>query len=84
MRVTALTWKKRSMSPRPAFEFRATQQFWRKFYALSANQKESVRAAWARFKINPSDPLLGTHKIHSLSSRATGTSGGHFCFLAII
>ena len=61
------------MKPHPALDFRATPQFWRKFYALPASQKESVRAAWGKFKFNPFDPALGTHKIHSLSARAGTT-----------
>ena len=61
------------MKPRPTLDFRATPQFWRKFYALPASQKESVRAVWSKFKLNPFDPALGTHKIHSLSARAGTT-----------
>lgn len=61
------------MNPLPAYRYRATPQFWRKFYALQPAQKESVRAAWRKFKANPFDPSLGTHKIQSLSSRADTT-----------
>ena len=62
------------MSPHPAaYKHRAAPQFWRSFYALSAAQKESVRTAWRKFKINPFDPSLGTHKIHSLSAKAGTT-----------
>jgi mRNA-degrading endonuclease YafQ of YafQ-DinJ toxin-antitoxin module len=51
------------------FRFRAAEEFWRAFYALSPVQKDSVRRAWAIFKANPFDPRLGTHKIHRLSAR---------------
>ena len=61
------------MKPRPAYKFRATPQFWRNFYALPAMQKEAVRALWPKFKANPFDPALGTHKIHALSARAGTT-----------
>ena len=50
------------------YQYRAAEAFWKSFYALSASQKESVRAAWAIFKVNPFDPRLGTHKIHRLSA----------------
>jgi hypothetical protein len=49
--------------------FRATETFWQKFYALSAEQKETTREAWELFKVNPFDPKLKTHKINSLSGR---------------
>ena len=62
------------MNPhRPAFKFKAAPRFWRSFYALSSAQEESVRTAWRKFKLNPFDPSLGTHKIHSLSARAGTT-----------
>lgn len=50
------------------YKFQATDNFWKKFYRLSASQKESVRIAWTIFKGNPFDPKLGTHRINSLSS----------------
>lgn len=56
-----------------SYTFRATEVFWRKFYALRAEQKESVRASWSIFKANPFDPRLGTHIIHSLSAHAGHT-----------
>ena len=62
------------MNPhRPAYRFRAAPQFWRSFYALPAAQKESVRATWRKFRLNPFDPSLDTHKIQSLSARAGTT-----------
>lgn len=48
----------------------ATDLFWKKFYALSASQKESVRKAWKKFQFDPFDPSLETHKIRILSARA--------------
>lgn len=51
------------------YNFEATEEFWRAFYALSSAQKDSVRRAWSIFKANPFDPRLGTHKIHRLSAR---------------
>ena len=50
------------------YRYRAAEAFWKSFYALPASQKESVRAAWTIFKVNPFDPRLGTHKIHRLSA----------------
>jgi hypothetical protein len=50
------------------YRFRATEQFWRAFYALSSSQKESVRSVWLIFKENPFDPRLGVHKINFLSA----------------
>lgn len=50
------------------YRYRATEPFWTRFYRLSAAQKESVRKAWAIFKVNPFDPRLGTHKIARLSA----------------
>ena len=58
------------MNPRPAYKFRATPQFWKRFYALPPASKDAVRAAWLIFKADPFSPQLGTHKIHSLSARA--------------
>lgn len=57
------------MNPRPAYKFKAAERFWTAFYALSDAQKESVRIAWRKFKVNPFDPSLGTHKIYALSAR---------------
>ena len=52
------------------YQFKATDQFWKKFYDLSPSQKESMRKAWQKFKDDPFDKSLGTHIIHSLSGRA--------------
>ena len=52
------------------YKFTASEIFWKRFYALSDGQKESVRAAWTKFKANPFDPSLRTHKINHLSGRA--------------
>ena len=51
-----------------SLRFRATEDFWKNFYALAPSQKESVRAAWQIFKANPFDPRLKTHKIHKLTA----------------
>jgi hypothetical protein len=61
------------MNPLPAYRFKAAERFWIAFYALPDAQKVSVRAAWRKFKANPFDPSLGTHKIHSLSARIEKT-----------
>lgn len=50
------------------YRFRASEQFWKSFYALPESQKESTRKAWAVFKTNPFDPRLRTHKIYGLSA----------------
>jgi hypothetical protein len=49
--------------------FLATEVFWKKFYALSPSQKGLVRSAWLKFRLNPFDPALGTHKIRTLSAK---------------
>ena len=58
------------------YRFKATEQFWRAFYALSAEQKESARKSWQVFKADPFDPRLGTHKIYRLSARYRKTIYG--------
>lgn len=50
------------------WRFRAVERYWTSFYRLSAAQKESVRAAWKIFQVDPFDPRLRTHKIQSLSA----------------
>jgi mRNA-degrading endonuclease YafQ of YafQ-DinJ toxin-antitoxin module len=54
-------------------KFRASKTFWKKFYALSAEQKEKTREAWKIFKADPFDPRLKTHVINALSGRAGRT-----------
>jgi len=49
--------------------FLANENFWKKFYALSPSQKELVRSAWLKFRLNPFDPALGTHRIRTLSAK---------------
>lgn len=49
------------------YRYRAAKGFWKHFHALSPAQKESARAAWTIFKVDPFDPRLGTHKIHRLT-----------------
>ena len=48
--------------------FKATETFWRNFYALTPEQKELVRSAWRIFKTNPFDVRLGAHSIRRLSA----------------
>jgi hypothetical protein len=49
-------------------KFKVSEGFWKAFYALPPAQKEKVRKAWEKFKVNPKDPSLGIHKINRLSS----------------
>lgn len=51
-----------------ALKFKASETFWKRFYALAPDQKESVRKKWEIFKENPFDPRLGTHMINRFSS----------------
>jgi hypothetical protein len=48
--------------------FKASGTFWKRFYDLPADQKESARKKWEVFKQDPFDPSLGTHKINRLSA----------------
>jgi mRNA-degrading endonuclease RelE of RelBE toxin-antitoxin system len=48
--------------------FAATEEFWKNFYDLPPEQKESVREKWQIFREDPFHPSLGTHKIASLSA----------------
>ena len=57
------------MSPLRLYQYKATERFWMAFYALSDAQKKSARATWRKFRVNPFDPSLGTHRIHALSAR---------------
>ncbi len=49
-------------------KFRASETFWKHFYELSSDRKESVRRAWKTFQENPFDSRLRAHKIHRLSA----------------
>ena len=51
-----------------SYRFRATEPYWTHFYRLSPSQKEATRRAWRIFKVDPFDPRLRPHKIHSLSA----------------
>lgn len=53
--------------------YRATENFWREFYALPPEQKQLVREKWQIFKLDPFDVRLGTHKINSISARMKKT-----------
>jgi Txe/YoeB family toxin of Txe-Axe toxin-antitoxin module len=55
------------------YQYRAVEKFWRNFYALRSEQKESVRRAWHIFKRDPFHPSLGAHEIRELSARAKHT-----------
>jgi hypothetical protein len=39
------------------YPYRAVEKFWRNFYALRSEQKESVRRAWQIFKRDPFHPV---------------------------
>jgi hypothetical protein len=56
-----------------SYEYKATEKFWKNFYALSDDQKASVREKLRVFKADPFDPALGTHKIRILSAYARHT-----------
>ena len=43
--------------------FKATESFWRKFYALSPERKDHVREKWKLFKLNPFDSRLGSPNV---------------------
>jgi hypothetical protein len=55
------------------YKYRAVEKFWRNFYKLRPEQKESIRHAWQVFKSDPFHPSLGSHEIHELSARAKHT-----------
>lgn len=50
------------------FVFKRTPQFKKSFDGLSAAQQAAAREAFKKFKIDPFDPSLKTHKITRLSS----------------
>jgi Txe/YoeB family toxin of Txe-Axe toxin-antitoxin module len=51
-----------------SYQFRAVEEYWKNFCALTNQRKELVREKWKIFKANPFDPSLGTHKIERLSA----------------
>jgi hypothetical protein len=55
------------------YQYRAVEKFWRNFYNLKNEQKESVRCARQIFKRDPFHPSLESHEIHELSARAKHT-----------
>ena len=55
------------------YKYRAVEKFWRSFYKLRREQKESVRRACQLFKRDPFHPSLGSHEIHELSATAKHT-----------
>lgn len=56
-----------------SYQHKATETFWKRFYRLSPEQKESTREAWKLFKQDPFDPKLHTHQINALSGAAKHT-----------
>lgn len=58
------------------YKFKATETYWKGFYALPPHQKESCREIWKRFRENPFDPSLRPHKMHRASSLAGRTVYG--------
>jgi hypothetical protein len=55
------------------YQYRAVEKFWKNFYKLRNEQKESLRRAWQTFKRDPFHPSLGSREIHELSARANHT-----------
>jgi mRNA-degrading endonuclease YafQ of YafQ-DinJ toxin-antitoxin module len=55
------------------YQYRAVEKFWRNFYALRSEQKESIRRAWQSFKRDPFHPSLRSHEIRELSAKAKHT-----------
>ena len=51
------------------YRFLATPQFWRSYNKLTDAQRKAAELTWPIFKINPFDPRLRIHRIHSLSAR---------------
>ena len=56
-----------------AYNYQASETFWRKFYDLPEQKKISTRRAWEIFKEDPFDPRLNTHRINALSARSRHT-----------
>lgn len=52
-----------------SYQFKASEEYWKNFYALPNVTKNVVRKKWRVFKENPFDSALNTHKIHKLSAR---------------
>ena len=55
------------------YKYRAVEKFWRNFYKLRPEQKESIRARLAGFQKRSCHPSLESHEIHELSARAKHT-----------
>ena len=53
-----------------SYQFQATEEFWKEFYALRPEQKDALRAKWEKFKADSCHPSLGTHIIWRLSAIA--------------
>lgn len=64
----SLTWSWPSRNRPQVPKFEVSESFWKSFYALPSEQKQKVRRAWEKFKLDPKDPSLGVHKINRLSS----------------
>ncbi len=51
------------------YQFKATETFWKRFYALPPEDKERVREKYAIFRADSFDKRLGAHKINKLTAR---------------
>jgi mRNA-degrading endonuclease YafQ of YafQ-DinJ toxin-antitoxin module len=58
------------------YAYKASEIFWKRFYALSPENKELAREKYEIFKVDPFDSRLGTHKIQKLSARYKTTVYG--------
>lgn len=59
--------------PNVQYQYRASKTFWKKYWQLNPDQRQSVIKQWQFFKNNPFDARLGTHKINALSAKANKT-----------
>lgn len=50
------------------YKFKASETFWKKFYALPDSKKASAREKWKSFKVDPFDTQLKVHKINRLTA----------------
>ena len=52
----------------PNYVFKRTPTFRRSFDNLNADDQKAAREAFKKFKVDPFDPALKTHKINRLSA----------------
>ncbi len=45
------------------YQFKATERFWERFYALSPSEKELVRSKYRIFKEDPFDKRLSVQRL---------------------